>query len=94
MRKNPTPQSVLVKYGDDLFNFEQINPPMKAQRKGNTYPIGATNAVGSSVSIAAAVLASINEKPMPTVISMPKKDDLNVLSSELSLFIVLFLGCL
>ena len=67
---------------------------MKAQRNGKICPMGETNAVGSSVSKAAAVLASINEKPMPTVISMPKKDDLNVLSSELSLFIVLFLGCL
>ena len=80
--KNPNPQMMLVRYGEGLFNFEQINPPKNAQTKGKTCPIGAIKAVGSSVRNAAAVLASISENPMPTVISMPRKDDFKVLSSE------------
>ena len=62
-----------------------------AQIKGKTYPMGLTNAVGSSVRSAAAVLASIIVKLTPTVINIPRNEDLKVLSIALSFLIVFFL---
>jgi hypothetical protein len=80
-----------TRYGEPWFNLEHINPPINAQTNGKTYPIGSTNAVGSSVSNAAAELANINANPTPTVTSIPQKDDFKVFSIGASLFIVFFL---
>ena len=88
---NPAPLKIEMRYGERLSSLDEIKPPKNEVTKIETYPIGSTNAVGSSVISAAAVLAKRSASPIPTEIRIPKNELFNAVSSVPSIFAGLFL---
>ena len=77
------PQTILVRYGERLFIFEQAKPPKNDATKIEVYPIGSIRANGSGKEIAIAVPNNKSARLIPIVIDNPIIVELMSLSIEL-----------